>query len=78
MNAPRNPTFCFLVRHRPSRSVVAHAAVLDDGALQLLRLTPDVGPVPDAGGLFPLVFADRRTLRQAVLELLRREECVFR
>ena len=64
------PTFCFLVRHRPCYSVVVHARVLEDGKLELLRLTPDAGVLPDFSSLIGTVHADRRQLREAVLRLL--------
>lgn len=69
----QHPTFCFLVRHRPTRSVVVHAVVLDDGTLQFLRVTPDAGALPDTRRLAVNMFKNRRALRLAILDLFRKE-----
>ena len=62
---------CLLVRHTPQHAVVAHVSGLPGGKLRLLKLTHCDGVIPDAESLLDNYYTNRRTLRQAVVQLLR-------
>lgn len=58
-----------LIRASRARSVIAHYDTTD-GAIQLIRLSPDAGPLPDYAHLIGQCFPDQVSLRLAVIAAL--------
>ena len=57
-----------LIRASRSRSCIAHWEAVENGDIRLLRVSSDMGPLPDIGHLTGpgVVFPDLDTLRRAV------------